>query len=191
MYRFIALVLILTAQLALADDATPVVVSARKNHVSTGPQSIVSLAASAEYERAIAKHFTIFAGVEGSIPAKGITGSLGARFYPREALESFFLDAHAMATTATFETVPYRALGGGLLLGYAWQFDNGFEFSAGGGADMLDVRSGTRASTPSCFALPCLLTAAFDGGVWERTNPTLTDGLRVTPSVRVTVGYAF
>ena len=68
MYRFIALVLILTAQLALADDATPVVVSARKNHVSTGPQSIVSLAASAEYER---QYMAVLTRDGREIPAHG------------------------------------------------------------------------------------------------------------------------
>ena len=196
---FLPLVLTLAAPLALAQEvaaeAAPVsaarLLEVQKNHISTGPNSIFSAAAAFEYERAVTSHVALYAGVEGSLLVQGLTAWVGVRYYTRQALDGFFLDAHAMGTMARGYN-PYTALGGGAQAGYTWQFANGFVVSAGGGIDALNFHNERAGSTPSCFNGACVLAAAFDGGIWNNSPArTYTSGLRFVPSARFTIGYAF
>ena len=181
----------LISGLAPAHEGVTITSTPRKNHISTGPQSVLSLAASFEYERVIARHVTVFAGAEGSVILKGVTGSIGARYYFTEALSGAFVDAHLMATTAAFDGERYRALGGGVLGGYAWQLPGGFEMSIGGGADVIDFQGRQSWSMPTNFSLPFVVAAAFDGGIIYSTPRTMGSGVRFAPSLRATIGYAF
>jgi len=186
----LSLLLTLTARLALAQEVAPTEVpELRQNHFSTAPHSIFSLAANVEYERVVTSHLSLYVGVEGSYLVRGVEGWLGARFYPRQSLDGLFIDAHAMVTFANFNGA-YRALGGGGLVGYAWQFKNGFMLSAGGGLDVVGFQKDSGGSSPSCFNGVCVLAAAFDGGFWRDAPRIYVNGARLVPSIRFTIGYA-
>jgi hypothetical protein len=156
----------------------------RTSALTGAPMSLASMGFGLEYERSVAPRLSLFASLEGSLMWKGYGGQAGARVYAGERrLEGLFLDAHAGAYKGRIASGQYVQWGGGMLVGHSWIVGDGLLFSVGGGADLKQLDTEQNRPVPSCVSLVCY--AELTG------EDAQANGLRVTPSLRAAIGYAF